>query len=422
MLLNTVVTNGYELAPSLSPDFKPNITLVKWWESPVSWFWNTKTKCQPKDLGRGDLIRLTPSLFEYKVHSVWKFSDFRDPKNEVRVNYTGQSFKNCSAYEARFDHSFVDSTQTVTAGVVCVDPVNAWMETSATFSEDKSKDFVGQFWGYDTNSLYFLNKGSPGNYRQAVFAVLDVISTDSHMVMRQQYLQKPILSLSTHANLDPPELGPFTVKYVDGTVDEASQEASDLYGNSVWNLGYAVLSAVALDLGGPEPDNNFFDQSALIPDLVPGHVPTSLPSSYYGSVVGEYQNWAQMLRAGLPSNITLGNLTGLPNDSVMVTNYLCPSYQLKQTGSFLSGVFVGTATMFMSIWALWAFGTAFIARRIREPCKSSLYRKEWSALIRILQVSHVLAIKLWMLSIKSLINAATSMGHLVRILPTYTAK
>ncbi|KAG8741625.1 hypothetical protein FRC10_002641 [Ceratobasidium sp. 414] len=372
LLLANIVTNGYELAPSLSPDFKPNVTAVNWWELPVLWFWNPKIKCQPRDLGRGDTIRLTPSLFEYKVHSTWKTSDFRDPENETRVDYTGQSFKNCSAYQARFYYSFADSTQTVTLGIRCTGAINAWMETSATFSDDTTKDFVGQFWGYSTNSVYFLDQSPPGNYREAVLAVLDVISADSRTIMSQQDPQKPILSLVTPLVIESWEFGGSTVKYADGTVGSAAE----IYINWVSNLVRAVVAAVELDLGVPGPGNIFVNRSAVrdafTPDLRAqgGRPLTSLPSLHYGRVAEGYQNWAQMLRAGLLSDITLGNVTGLPDDSVMVTNYLCPAYQLKQTGSLLSGVFVGTATMFMSVWAVWAFGMAFIAKKIKEPCKS----------------------------------------------------
>ena len=78
---------------------------------------------------------------------------------------------------------------------------------------------------------------------------------------------------------------------------------------------------------------------------------------------------AEMLLAGLPQNITLGNLTGLPASSTMITSYLCLSYQLRPMSSFLANIFIGTATMLLSAWAAWTFVTAFIAERIKGPCK-----------------------------------------------------
>lgn len=74
-----------------------------------------------------------------------------------------------------------------------------------------------------------------------------------------------------------------------------------------------------------------------------------------------------MLRAG--QTIRLGNVTGLPDQSNMVTTYLCPTYQLKPVKSLLTSIFVGTATMFLSVWSAWMFFTTFIARRIQPPCE-----------------------------------------------------
>lgn len=140
----------------------------------------------------------------------------------------------------------------------------------------------------------------------------------------------------------------------------------------------AVYDAVSLDLGGAKPDSVFLNQAAVNsmfnPNLAPA--PYNLAfwvrnqiSFFYGRLVPPYQTWAEMLRAGFPKNIALGNLTGLPTSSAMITNYLCPGCQLKSVSSFLANIFIGTAAMFLLAWAAWTFATAIIAKMIRGPCK-----------------------------------------------------
>ena len=113
-----VVVVGYELVPTLRPEFQPNDTVPSWWNSPrlPPLLRRSAPLCQPKDMGRGDTFRLSPSLFEYKVLSSWKTGQ-RVPEDEGRVDYDGGSFDHCVVYSMRFDYSLLDYTQTVTVSV-----------------------------------------------------------------------------------------------------------------------------------------------------------------------------------------------------------------------------------------------------------------------------------------------------------------
>ncbi|KAG8727492.1 hypothetical protein FRC12_022462 [Ceratobasidium sp. 428] len=389
LVLVNIVTTGYELVPALRSEFQANDTVPYWWNSPsLPRLLRRKAPlCEPKDFGRGDVIRLTPSLFEYRILSAWRNLNLtgdmtiRNPGDESRVEYRGESFSQCSVYSARFDYNMMEWTQTVTVAIRCSQPpVLAFMETAVTFANDINKDMIGQYYGYDIDFFAFVDQNSR-DYRKSVFAVLDVISTDSLMIMGGQYLQSPVLTLSTHINSSY-NFQSTSITYVNGTYQSSSEDSmgpAAIYRASIYNLVAAVANAVYLDIGGagPLPSNIFRNQSAVNSTFSPNLAPVPFNpdlwvrdtnSFYYGSVVEPYQTWAQMLRAGLPSNITLGNLTGLPEDSKMVTNYLCPSYQLKPMSSFLSSIFVGTATMYLSAWAVWAFVTAIVARQIMDPC------------------------------------------------------
>ncbi|QRV94083.1 transmembrane protein [Ceratobasidium sp. AG-Ba] len=390
LVLVNIVTAGYELVPALRPEFQANDTVPGWWNSPrlPSLLRRGAPDCEPKDFGRGDLIRLTPSLFEYKVLSAWRNLTARDPNDESRVEYRGESFNQCDLYYARFDFDVLEWTQTVTVAVNCSGPVNAFLETSITFANDITKDVIGQYYGYNTNLFKFLDINSR-DYRKAVFAILDVISTDSLMIMGGQHLAAPVLTLSARIN-NYYRIESTDIRYLNGTYESTSLDSmgsASIYRSSVYNLFSAVVNAVYIDLNGPgpylrtdsgmQPNNIFRDPSAVNNTFLPNQAPASInpdswigdtTSFYYGRVVAPYQSWAEMLIAGLPANITLGNLTGLPGDSKMVTSYLCPSYQLKPMSSFLSSIFVATATMYLSAWGAWAFVTAIVARQIRGPC------------------------------------------------------
>lgn len=115
-----VVVVGYELVPTLRPEFQPSDTVPSWWNSPrlPPLLRRKAPLCQPKDMGRGDTFRLSASLFDYRVLSSWNSTskDLR-PEDEGRVGYRGGSFRECVVYSMRFDYSLLDYTQTVTVSV-----------------------------------------------------------------------------------------------------------------------------------------------------------------------------------------------------------------------------------------------------------------------------------------------------------------
>lgn len=188
-------------------------------------------------------------------------------------------------------------------GIYCPEfPVRAFLETTLVFADEISKDLVGQYYGYDTNLFDILNATSR-DYRKAVFAVLDVISTDSIIIMGGQYVPGgTVLALSTRANAT----GDFffdttSVTYLNGTINLSSNNSlgvAEIYRPSITNLMNAVYHAVMLDLGNPWPYNVFLDQTAVNYTFVPNLAPVPInpdawvrdsTSFYYGHVVEPYQ-------------------------------------------------------------------------------------------------------------------------------------
>ncbi|KAG9125434.1 hypothetical protein FRC07_007611 [Ceratobasidium sp. 392] len=380
-----IVTSGYELVPVLRSNPNPNDTVPTWWHSPrlaPLLRHRQPPSCEPKDLGRGDIIRLTPSLFQYKVISTWQNASSQDARDEKRVEYKGASFKSCRIYKTRFDHNNLnDITQTITTGIYCPDSPNAFLETSATFTNSPIQDFVAQYYGGDRTPFYFVEK-SPRTYRGAVFAVLDLISTDSlATVADPAYLPSPAVTLSAEVNVTTREILSTHITYFNGT-DDYVLESESIFADSILNLAVAVAHAINFDLRNTEP-NIFLDPSVVNNTITPNQTPQGVDrenwianrasSFYFGGITPPFESFAQMLRAGLPTNVTLGDLSDTPDDSQMVTNYFCPSYQLKPMSSFLSSIFVGTATMFLSVWAAWVFGTAIVARWLSDPCSECAF-------------------------------------------------
>ncbi|CAE6434172.1 unnamed protein product [Rhizoctonia solani] len=389
LVIINIVTVGYELVPSLQPDFAAHNSTVPFWpESPrlPNFLMRTVPLCQPKDVGRGDVFRLSPSLFEYRVLSSWRTnSSHLKPQDEGRVVYRGDSFSKCSVYEMLFDHSTTGQIQTITAGIMCPEyPVRLYMETRIVLALDISKDIVGQYYGYDIK-MQNIDDEDTRDYRRSVFGVLDVISTDSLGIMLQQHLSTPINSVSltgdvtSDANINFHSGG--TIAYQNGTVAELERDndlaEAELYRASIINTMTIVHHAVELDLGNPSPGNIFTNPTVVNATLSPNAAPARIDpqlwmgnrSSFaYGYVAPPFQTWAQMIRAGLPEGIPFGNLTGLPSDSKMVTDYSCPVYRLKPTGTLLVNVFIGSATMFLSVWAAWMTLSGIIARRMKGLC------------------------------------------------------
>ncbi|KAH7339773.1 hypothetical protein B0J17DRAFT_716772 [Rhizoctonia solani] len=383
LVIVNIITVGHELVPSLRQDFQQNDTVPSWWvATPLAPLLRRKApRCQPKDFGRGDTFRLSPSLFEYKVLSSWRTNTTNvASEDEGRVEYRGGSFNQCFVYSIRFDLSVIESTQTFTVGIMCPDfPVRAFLETRLVFATEVSKDIVGQYYGYGVDLLNFVDSESR-DYHRLVFAILDVISTDSLSILDGNVLNW--LSLSTRAAVDYPDMF-FSVTNMmakNGTIymfNSNQLGEAEIYRATITNLMRAVQHAVELDLGNPSLDNIFTNSSAINNTFNANPPPAGIAvenwvdrnSFHYGRVNG-YPTFAGMLRAGVPTNITtaLGNLTGLPANSTMITSYLCPSYQARPMSSLLANVFIGTATMFLSAWAAWTFVSAMIAKRIRGPC------------------------------------------------------
>lgn len=269
-------------------------------------------------------------------------------------------------------------------GVICPGtpeyPVYVSMETKMVFAWLLSKDFVGQYYGPGLNLLN-VNDVDPNDYRKLAFAALEAVSTDSLTIMRGQHLSNPVLSITSFASvgfvdghIDTTPVSNL-LTYLNGTENSWPPEAG-IYEVSIFNLMNIAAHTVNLDLGSAGPESIYLNPATLNKTIGENLAPLGIPpaswaqnslSFYYGRITPPFETWAQMLRA--KNTIVLGNVTGLPNESTMVTTYLCPSYQLKPIRSLLTSIFVGTATMFLSVWAAWMFVTTFIARRLEQPCE-----------------------------------------------------
>ncbi|CAE6448754.1 unnamed protein product [Rhizoctonia solani] len=270
-------------------------------------------------------------------------------------------------------------------------PVRVYMEARITVAWDISKDITGQYYGYDVGVQGVIDSdASPRDYRQAVFYTLDVISADSLAIVSQQHLATPVASFSLSANVTSQSNVTFdigTIAYQNGTVTrlygdlENGLAEAEIYRHSITNLMVIVHHAVELDLGNPGSGNIFINPAAINATLDPNIAPVGIDpqnwmgggndSFIYGFLPSPYQTWAQMIRAGLPERIPFGNLTGRPLDSKLVTSYLCPVYRLKPISTLLANVFIGTMTMFLSVWATWMTLSAMVVKRMKGPCMSS---------------------------------------------------
>lgn len=68
------------------------------------------------------------------------------------------------------------------------------------FADEISRDTIGQYYRYRID-VFSVVDGNSRDYRNAVFGVLDVISTDSLAIMSGQYLSWTVMTLSARANV-----------------------------------------------------------------------------------------------------------------------------------------------------------------------------------------------------------------------------
>ncbi|CAE6385843.1 unnamed protein product [Rhizoctonia solani] len=384
LILVNLATLGFDLVPS----FKDSYTTKE--ENLDVWWGNRRLPallrprhqaCQPKELSRGDKFRLSGGLFDYTAMSVWQSnSTSQEPS---RIEYTGQSFAHCSVNSVQFDYSLAEQTQTVNVGVFCESSesfkANVSMQTTIPFAWMLSKDFVGQYYGQGLEPEDLIN-ADKNEYRRTVLSALQLISTDSLTIMRHsdKHLPVPLLSASIYFIVDS-ITGSFapntsTFAFVNGSTPIQLHPTLLIYFDATYNLMRLVIDAVHLDIGNHIYSNVFTNVSRLKETVVPNLAPSPISPTdwaegskpFYFSQLTTYQTWAQALLNGFLTTLGDVNLT-LPSKSVMAIGYLCPTYRVKPTSSLLVSVFVGSATMILSVWSAWMFFSAFLARRIMPP-------------------------------------------------------
>ncbi|KAG8694601.1 hypothetical protein FRC11_002096, partial [Ceratobasidium sp. 423] len=358
-------TLGLEVVPSLQTQYQPNDTLLNGW-------WGTRylphlmrpdpPPCEPKDIGPGDTFRLSALLFDYKVMSAWGISNASEPfgvLEQRRFRYQGEPLVGCYVNGAAFEYDRNTRTQTII--------------TSMTFSWNVRSNFLGQHY-----MQRFIQRTSANDYRKLVLAALEVISTDSLTIMDEQHLSNPALTIQKYVLGDPDtgDIMPSSTiwTYLNGTQSVTYLDKANIYASAFLNLLVVSMDAVSLDLGSHRNSTIFTNSSRLHDMITPNRAPTGINASdwanvtksfNYGQIVPPYQTWAEMLLNDQP--VKLGNATGMPEVSSMATTYLCPIYKIKPISSLLVSVFVGTATMFMSVLSVWWFFMTCIAMRIEEP-------------------------------------------------------
>ncbi|KAG8700940.1 hypothetical protein FRC12_008832 [Ceratobasidium sp. 428] len=402
MIRLLVATQGFELVSSLQPNVHPNGTYFnQYWDKlhlPSILRPTDDPECEPQELGRGDTFRLSGSLFDYKVMSAWDTSDsgasIDGVQEQKRFEYRAESFADCYVNSTRFDYSLAEQTQTVNVGVICpgTDDYSIYvsMETEIVFAQELTKDFIGQYYGPGLG-LMNMTKSNSSDYHKVALAVLEVISTDSLSIMKAYNRSEYPLSISafyyvdTHTgNLVLGPAGPATslFTHLNGTVELWPSEAN-VYTGSIENLLNVVSHAVNLDLQGNARNvtaPNLFRNTSLLEEvLYPNERPdnrtapaqwvgSESASFYYGQLPSGYQSWAAALLDGKP--IHVGDLTGLHNESVMVTTYLCSTYQVKTMSSLVSSVIIGVVSVGSSAWGAWIFVLVLLVTKYQAPSES----------------------------------------------------
>lgn len=281
-------------------------------------------------------------------------------------------------------HTAANNVDLPKVGVICPGtpeyPIYLSMETKMIFARLLSEDFVGQYYGPGLN-LLGIELVDPTDYRRLAFTVLDLISTDSLTIIGGQHLSNIVMRIAVVANITfidgKIDTTPVSnsIRYLNGTLGSWPLEA-DVYSTSILNLMNVAAHTVNLDLGSAGPESIYRNPAALNMTIGSNIAPAGIAPTdwaqksqalYWGKVPSPYETWAQMLRSGKP--VALGTATNLPNDSSIVTTYLCPVYQLKPIRPLLTSIFVGTATMIMSCWTLWTFLMTWAAYEIEEPCE-----------------------------------------------------
>ncbi|QRV98707.1 hypothetical protein RhiJN_26726 [Ceratobasidium sp. AG-Ba] len=250
----------------------------------------------------------------------------------------------------------------------------------------------------------FSRGGPPKDPYLNALGVVDALCTD---LIRLMYLRKVTLEyLGDTESPRPPELGYILWDSLTDSrppadrsrlIDWETYEEGDwhFWGQymmpmnvTITNLLVAIRDAIYLDIGNIAPSNIYANKTSFNDMIKVDEYGVKLnqimfehgnwtklnadPISTWGW--GNTSNvnitWAQAFTStsGLTNNITLP--IGLPANrtaSVIDIDYLCPQYKMKSWGNLLMSVFVGTFSMYVAIYGVFARLASTLDRKRKGP-------------------------------------------------------
>ncbi|KAJ3503340.1 hypothetical protein NMY22_g18279 [Coprinellus aureogranulatus] len=391
MTIVNVAIVGYEIDVVLGSNF--NVTQSFWFNAFIPPA-EPGTLCEPRVFNVGDSLVTNASLFEWKIQAIT-----RPTAGRAGIAYNGATFEICDVDRMSFYGDVRTWTIGITTYVWCLgrSGVEVVASTTMTLSalpgmraaalRDSASLSSPDPLNDELRAMFLFASGDAGtrawgSYLQSNRTGIVSIST----VGRNKFCS-PSVSIVTGTPLpcatDPPLLEFHGVVAVDSTLG-LMQDGSgpslpvdftlpyvldDTMRPPITNILQLMLAVIRIDLGNPSP-NNFLTHPQVLNRTLDAVFPETPAAMKMESKLFTYLREQALLQ--LEESGSAFNLFHVPGPSVVQTVYVCKLLKRKGAGNLIVSVFVASAGMFMSGWAVFIC----VARFVIEG-KSYLRRRRW---------------------------------------------
>ncbi|KAJ3550649.1 hypothetical protein NMY22_g320 [Coprinellus aureogranulatus] len=341
------------------------------------------TLCEPRILNEGDYLFTNMSIFEWKIIAITQPS-----AGKSSFAYNGTTLDSCDIDQINFHGELHTRTIQLAAYASCrgQDGVIVVSETSFTFSL-----LPGRQGRYHRSAQYTATDPVNGYLTEMAGLGLRDASTRSwkafvaanrtgHVALsfttKVEFCPVPIGVQSKEQSrcaVDPPHFNVTDMKFVDANMDSVPDAFSerpsgtlledDVLARPITNLLHFYLASFRVDLGNPSSNNILTHPEALNRTLYAEFPSTDLTPGAPSLLYDYLQQQSLLFHSGSESAF---DAFRIPGPSVLQTAYICTFLKRKSPANLIVSVFVATAGMFTSGWALF-ISVARYLHRSQEP-------------------------------------------------------
>ncbi|KAJ3521302.1 hypothetical protein NMY22_g12371 [Coprinellus aureogranulatus] len=393
-IVNAAVV-GYEPIVVFSDEF--NYTQSLWFHKFIP---DPKpgTLCEPRILNVGDSFLTNASIYEWKIMAIAHPST-----KKSGLAYYGTTLDNCDIDQMNLYGELHTPSMELTANASCKchDGATVVLETSLTFSthpgrhgryrysaQHTSADPLGEYLG----RMAYLARGDVASRARDAFPEDKRVHHDPLSLKAKVGFCPAVYGMKSKqphpCAVDPPQ---FTMILSD-SVNASTQSTYEGYSkctsgsltlcdffHPISNLLHFYLALFRVDFGN-QSFNNMFTHPEMLNCTLFAEFPNTTLVPKASSRLYAYLNEQSLLSRS--NSKSAFDAFRIPGPSIVRTSYVCESLKRKSAASLFVSVFVATAGMFTSGWAIFIFIARYLYRKpeledkLVEDCRCGAKRQD----------------------------------------------